>query len=196
MPFLLFFTALCIGATFFIADVPAGRSASSCSSSRTSPTRRRSSTTTRRSRSCQLPGDARQAVRDRDGIGYFGTVFVGLLIFVLDVPVEDRFRLTAVLFALFAIPIFLFVREPHRPDGPAGHRGATSATRSASSGGRSPTRGEVPGLCRFLLGRFFYSDAVNTVIVVMSVVIVKILGLSEQRRQPRPAVAHARGDRR
>ena len=29
---------------------------------------------------------------------------------------------------------------------------------------------EVPGLGRFLLGRFFYSDAVNTVIVVMSVV--------------------------
>jgi UMF1 family MFS transporter len=37
----------------------------------------------------------------------------------------------------------------------------------------------VPGLGRFLLGRFFYSDAVNTVIVVMSVVTVKALGLSE-----------------
>ena len=32
---------------------------------------------------------------------------------------------------------------------------------------------EVPGLSRFLLGRFFYSDAVNTVIVVMSVVAVQ-----------------------
>ena len=28
---------------------------------------------------------------------------------------------------------------------------------------------QVPGLGRFLLGRFFYSDAVNTVIVVMTV---------------------------
>ncbi len=37
----------------------------------------------------------------------------------------------------------------------------------------------VPSLGRFLLGRFFYSDAVNTVIVVMSVVTVKALGLSE-----------------
>ena len=36
----------------------------------------------------------------------------------------------------------------------------------------------VPGLGRFLVGRFFYSDAVNTVIVVMSVVTVKVLGLS------------------
>ena len=37
----------------------------------------------------------------------------------------------------------------------------------------------MPGLWRFLLGRFFYSDAVNTVIVVMSVVVVKTMGLSE-----------------
>ena len=40
---------------------------------------------------------------------------------------------------------------------------------------------EVPGLGRFLLGRFFYSDAVNTVIVVMSVVTVKVFGLTENQ---------------
>src|ERR1044072_933352 len=38
----------------------------------------------------------------------------------------------------------------------------------------------VPGLGRFLLGRFFYSDAVNTVIVVMSVVTTQALGVSER----------------
>jgi UMF1 family MFS transporter len=37
----------------------------------------------------------------------------------------------------------------------------------------------VPGLLRFLLGRFFYSDAVNTLIVVMSVVAVKAVGLTQ-----------------
>jgi UMF1 family MFS transporter len=37
----------------------------------------------------------------------------------------------------------------------------------------------VPGLGRFLIGRFFYSDAVNTVIVVMSVVTVQALEVSE-----------------
>ena len=36
----------------------------------------------------------------------------------------------------------------------------------------------MPGLRRFLLGRFFYSDAVNTVIVVMSVVAVEAVGLT------------------
>ena len=38
----------------------------------------------------------------------------------------------------------------------------------------------MPGLGRFLLGRFFYSDAVNTVIVVMSVVTTEVFGLSDR----------------
>ena len=37
----------------------------------------------------------------------------------------------------------------------------------------------VPGLLRFLVGRFFYSDAVNTLIVVMSVVAVRAVGLTQ-----------------
>ena len=41
-------------------------------------------------------------------------------------------------------------------------------------------RARDPGLPRFLLGRFFYSDAVNTVIVVMSVIAVQAVGLTEQ----------------
>ena len=112
------------------------------------------------------------------GIGYCGTVFIGLLIFVLEIPVADRFRVTAILFLLFAIPIFWFVREPHRPD----ERPVTRADVADSFGQlrRSIAHArEVPGLWRFLFGRFFYSDAVNTVIVVMSVVVVKTMGLSE-----------------
>ena len=37
----------------------------------------------------------------------------------------------------------------------------------------------MPGLLRFLAGRFFYSDAVNTLIVVMSVVAVRAVGLTQ-----------------
>src|SRR6187399_847981 len=44
-------------------------------------------------------------------IGYCGTVFVGLLIFFFDISVEARFPLSALLFALFAIPIFVVVKE-------------------------------------------------------------------------------------
>jgi UMF1 family MFS transporter len=39
----------------------------------------------------------------------------------------------------------------------------------------------VPGLLRFLVARFFYSDAVNTIIVVMTVVTVRAKGLTDQQ---------------
>jgi UMF1 family MFS transporter len=116
------------------------------------------------------------------GIGYCGTVFVGLLIFFFEIPVEARFLLTSILFALFAIPLFVIVREHPAPDAEK----LTVAVAVASWQQLSTTirhAKEVPGLPRFLLGRFFYSDAVNTVIVVMSVVAVEAVGLT-------PAVAN------
>jgi UMF1 family MFS transporter len=108
-------------------------------------------------------------------VGYLGTIFVGLLIFFADIPVEERFRVAAVLFAIFALPIFVFVREERTGGGPSGAqvRGSWSQIFRTIE-----HAGTVPGLGRFLLGRFFYSDAVNTVIVVMSVVAVKAVGLS------------------
>jgi UMF1 family MFS transporter len=113
------------------------------------------------------------------GIGYCGTVFVALLIFFLEVPVEERFMLTAVLYALFAIPIFVMVRERRDPNEvPVRWRDvAESWDQLKHTIAHART---VPGLPRFLVGRFFYSDAVNTIIVVMSVVAVEAVGLSPQ----------------
>ena len=177
MPFLLFFTALCIGATFFIADVPAflglalfivANFAYQAALIYYDATLKTVSYPETRGRMSGI-GTA---------IGYCGTVFVGLAIFLLDIPVVDRFRLTALLFLVFAIPIFLFVREP-APKTP--HR-LTVADVVGSFGQlrRSIEHAKtVPGLGRFLVGRFFYSDAVNTVIVVMSVVTTKALGVSD-----------------
>ena len=178
MPFLLFFTALCIGGTFFIANVPADR--------RPRPVHRRQ---------LRLPGGPHLLRRDPEdrehaaapgdrlsgigtGIGYCGTVFVALLIFFLEIPVEDRFRWTAILFLVFAIPIFLFVKEPHRPDEQPLTRADVADSFGQLKRSIADAR-EVPGLWRFLIGRFFYSDAVNTVIVVMSVVVVKTMGLTD-----------------
>jgi UMF1 family MFS transporter len=113
------------------------------------------------------------------GIGYCGTVFVGLLIFFFEVPVDARFPLSALLFGLFAIPLFVVVRERPSPDAER----ITVATAVASWRQLGTTIRHarlVPGLPRFLVGRFFYSDAVNTLIVVMSVVAVEAVGLSEQ----------------
>jgi UMF1 family MFS transporter len=109
-------------------------------------------------------------------IGYCGTIFVGLLIFFLDIPVGDRFLVAALLYALFAVPIFLFVRDPAGTVRPTFGDVARSWAQLKLTVQHAK---EVPGLWRFLIGRFFYSDAVNTIIVVMSVVAVHAVGLSE-----------------
>lgn len=111
------------------------------------------------------------------GIGYCGTVFVGLMIFLFDVPVDLRFPLSAGLFALFAIPIFLLVRDPRDPQAERVTVGDFFASWAQLRLTIRHAR-EVPGLARFLVGRFFYSDAVNTVIVVMSVVAVQAVGFT------------------
>ena len=110
------------------------------------------------------------------GVGYGGTIFVGLFMFLLGIGVDDRFLVAAVLYALFALPIFLFVKET----GPVGRLtmrdvvGALGQLRTSVDHAR-----EVPGLLRFLVARFFYSDAVNTIIVVMTIVATKAKGLSD-----------------
>ena len=176
MPFLLGFTLLCIVATFFIANVPpivglllfiVANFAYQAALIYYDATLKTVSKPESRGRLSGI-GTA---------IGYVGTVAVGLVIFLLDVPVEARFRLSAVMFALFAIPTFVFVREPRDPGEPA----LTVAEVAASFGQLRQSIAHartVPGLGRFLLGRFFYSDAVNTVIVVMSVVTTQALGVS------------------
>ena len=111
------------------------------------------------------------------GIGYCGTVFVALIIQFGQVPVDARFPLAAVLFALFAIPLFLVLREPPAPKGSRVTVGDFLASWAQL---RITWRhaGEVPGLQRFLVGRFFYSDAVNTLIVVMTVVATAAVGFT------------------
>jgi UMF1 family MFS transporter len=177
MPYLLLFTALCIASTFFIANVPAliglvlfiianfAYQASLIYYDSTLKT-------------VSYPETRGKLAGIGTAIGYCGTVFIGSLIFLLEIPVEDRFRLVALVFLVFAIPIFLVVREPRSgPDAPVTLRDLFDSfgqLRRSIAHAR-----EVPGLGRFLVGRFFYSDAVNTVIVVMSVVTVKALGLSE-----------------
>jgi UMF1 family MFS transporter len=113
------------------------------------------------------------------GVGYMGTISIALLLIVLDPPVDAYFPISMALFALCAIPIFLVVRE-RGTGAPAFTPG--DARRSFAQIRRSIEHArQVPGLGRFLVGRFFYSDAVNTIIVVMSVVAVRAVGLTEQQ---------------
>lgn len=112
-------------------------------------------------------------------IGYMGTIFVALVLLVLDVGAEGMFLIAGTLFAIFAAPIFLFVREAPSSEPPIGLSDVVASLgqlRATIEHARA-----VPGLGRFLLGRFFYSDAVNTLIVVMSVLAVRAMGMTSSQ---------------
>ncbi len=179
LPFLLFFTALCIVPTALIGPSPAvvgialfavanfGYQAALIYYDATLKT-------------VSWPETRGRLSGIGVAVGYCGTIFVGLLLILFKVPVEGRFLVAAILFAVFAVPIFVVVRE----QGGVGRisrqdvRGSWSQLRTTIDHARA-----VPGLGRFLLGRFFYSDAVNTIIVVMTVVTVYAKGLEELTAQ-------------
>jgi UMF1 family MFS transporter len=114
------------------------------------------------------------------GIGYMGTIFVSVVLLALGITEspDPIFFISGILFAVFAIPIFLLVRDRrHEAREKVGAKDALAAMtqlRETIAHAR-----QVPGLPRFLLGRFFYSDAVNTLIVVMSVLAVNAVGLTQ-----------------
>jgi len=117
------------------------------------------------------------------GVGYLGSfiaVVLGFIFGTADKPL--LFLLIGALFLLFALPCFFLVNERRRPRrepvfGFAAMRESTRETlRTLKSGN------EYPGLLRFLVGRVFYTDAINTVIIVMSLVAVNLAvasGLSQ-----------------
>ncbi|MCP9493441.1 MAG: MFS transporter [Pyrinomonadaceae bacterium MAG19_C2-C3] len=134
-----------------------------------------------------LPEVSTEANRGRIGgigvaIGYIGS-FVGLAIGYV-VGNENKsllFTLIAIAFLLFALPCFLFVRERGNLNPrPITWRSVIDSTRETIRTLRSGK--EYPGLLRFLVGRVFYTDAVNTLITVMALYTVNVAlatGLSE-----------------
>ncbi len=98
------------------------------------------------------------------GVGYIGSfiaVIVGRLL-IDDYGHAVVFRTLAVLFLVFAVPAFFFVRErprERRPGPPPSVNQSLAHVRKSWKEAAN-YRGVIP----FLVGRFFYSDAINTVI--------------------------------
>jgi UMF1 family MFS transporter len=120
------------------------------------------------------------------GVGYLGSflgVGAGLLILSFDPTNKPLiFQVTAGLFLLFALPCFLFVREPRRADGQA----LSPALVKSAIGELTHTLTRVrqyPGLGRFLLGRIFYADAANTLIAFMGIYVTTEVGFGETETQ-------------
>jgi UMF1 family MFS transporter len=133
-----------------------------------------------------LPDIARTETRGRlSGIGvalgYLGTIVSGLLLrFTTDAEgliTPASFVLVAALFGLFAIPIFTLVRERQTVRRPFVAADALRSWNQLLITWRHAA--EYPGLRRFIVGRFFYTDAVNTAIAVMSLFTIHAVGFTE-----------------
>ena len=109
------------------------------------------------------------------GVGYLGSYLAVGLGFFLDADQRALlFGSIALLFLGFALPCFLFVGERGNPSprpvfGWRVIRESTAETLRALRSGH-----EYPGLLRFLVGRVFYTDAINTVIAFMSLYTVNV----------------------
>jgi UMF1 family MFS transporter len=113
------------------------------------------------------------------GLGYVGS-FIGLGVgFALreTFGYEWVFRATAALFFLFAIPVFVWVKEPKKPSSLGEGPVIGGAFRQVFSTFRQVKH--YRGLGRFLIGRAFYTDAANTMIVFMGIYAIQNVGYSE-----------------
>lgn len=122
-----------------------------------------------------LPDVSHEANRGRIsgigvGVGYLGSyiaVGLGLRSVFGSTDKPFLFAMIALFFLLFALPCFLFVEErgnPH-PREVFSLAMIRDSTRDTLRTIRSSA--EYPGLLRFLVGRVFYTDSINTVIGIM-----------------------------
>lgn len=119
------------------------------------------------------------------GIGYLGSLLGIAVGAIATSTMGDRdakpfiFKATAIMFLLFALPCFWFVKEPIKKNtlrGLDALRGAIQELRGAVK-----LASKYPGLGRFLVGRVFYTDAANTLTVYMSVYVTNDLGFSQKK---------------
>ena len=108
------------------------------------------------------------------GVGYLGSLLAYAIGTVLmggrseSAAVEDYaavFRGIAIGFLVFAVPAFVFVRERPRVAPPLSWRVAPLAFSQLAATARQARR--YRGLLPFLVGRMFYADAANTLIVMV-----------------------------
>ena len=111
------------------------------------------------------------------GVGYLGSyIAVGLGMDAVFGSADKPFLFTmiAMFFLLFALPCFVFVKERGNPNprevfSVAMLRESTAETLRTIRSGR-----QYPGLVRFLVGRVFYTDPINTVISIMMLYTINV----------------------
>ncbi len=111
--------------------------------------------------------------------GYVGSLLgfgVATLLQNLGYSYVEIFRSVAIMFLLFSLPAFLFIEEKEIGKSKSTIK-ITEAISIVIKSWKHST--QYPGLTRFLVGRFFYADAINTLISgLLAVYLVEEVGLS------------------
>ncbi|MEP6833242.1 MAG: MFS transporter [Gemmatimonas sp.] len=123
------------------------------------------------------------------GLGYLGSyIAIGMGVVIATgqttFPFSKYFTLVAILFLVIAVPCFLFVNERGNPNPRpvftfGAIRESVAQTIDTLRSGQ-----KYPGLLRFLIGRAFYTDAINTVVSFMSLYTVNVAvstGLTQEQ---------------
>ena len=117
------------------------------------------------------------------GVGYVGSLIgatTGILL-IDSIGHTGMFKVSALMFLVFSIPCFIFIKECGSQNLGLRFRVIRgSITQLIKTVAR--TR-EYPGLSRFLLGRVFYADAVNTLIIFIGIYVTNELGLTDAELQ-------------
>ena len=111
--------------------------------------------------------------------GYVGSLLgfgVATLLQNFGYSYVEIFRSVAVMFLIFSLPAFIFIKEKKVSN----EKSTIKITESISLVIKSWKHStQYPGLTRFLVGRFFYADAINTLISgLLAVYLVEEVGLS------------------
>ena len=111
--------------------------------------------------------------------GYVGSLLgfgVATLLQNYGYSYVEIFRSVAVMFLIFSLPAFIFIKEKQVSNEKSTIRITESISLVIKSWKHST---QYPGLTRFLVGRFFYADAINTLISgLLAVYLVEEVGLS------------------
>jgi UMF1 family MFS transporter len=104
-----------------------------------------------------------------------GSLFSWNVAFIQGGGKQASFLPTALLFMLFALPLFLWVKEAetHKPC----KVGLAASYREVWNGVKETKK--YPGVLRFLIADYFFEDAVTTVILNIGLYCSIVLGLSE-----------------
>ncbi len=129
-------------------------------------------------------------------LGYVGAIF-GLIavlpfvegnVFGINVPGlpgwgrPGAFIPTALLFLVFALPAFLWVRKSTAiAHGHTTRRGLIRTSFRRVWDGLRQTR-KYPGVLRFLIADYFFEDAIATIVIFMAIYTEKAMGFSDQAK--------------